>query len=167
MSSTPPEGYPPSPHDSQPTAEALGMPRSVAVAVTLMWVKIGLAVVSTILTVVMLDSLADKVLAESPEDTHLTHGQARLAVIGVAVVFMLGILAFNLLAIYFVRRGANWARITYTVLAGVVILLTLTGIGGRPGLSMVFSLVGAGLSLASIVFLWRSEANPWFAKSLY
>ena len=164
MSSTPPDRYMPYPEDSQTAAGATEMPRAVALSITLMWAKIALTVVSTIITFVMLDSLADQVLADSPDNTHLSHGQARTAVIGVALVFMVAILAFNLLAIYFVKRGANWARITYTALAGAVILLTLTGIGGRPGLSMAFSLVGTALSLASILFLWKSESNPWFVK---
>ena len=63
---------------------------------------------------------------------------------------------------FFISRGANWARIVYTVLAALSVLGGVFGLGSQPLLLMVLSLVSLLLTIAAVVLLFKSESSAWF-----
>jgi hypothetical protein len=38
------------------------------------------------------------------------------------------------------------------------------GFGGQPPLLLVLSLISLVLTATTLLFLWKSESNPWFVK---
>lgn len=139
-------------------------PASVATAIKLIWANVALSLVSALLTFTMLDDLVDQVIESSGSSGTIDRDTARVTVI-VSVVFALVIgVAFAALFAYFIGKGANWARIVYTVLAAIGIISSLVGLGGQPPLLLVLSLVSLVLSIAIVVFLYRPDSNAYFKK---
>jgi hypothetical protein len=157
-------GHPGDPYGAGQPARPAEMPASVATAVKLMWAGIGLTVLSTLLTFVLLDSIVDRALEDAgvagEVDTDLVRASA---VAGGIFGLVIGV-GIALLLLTFVKKGANWARITYTVLGGLSLLFGLIGLVNQPPLLLLLSLAGLALTAATIFFLWKKESNPWFAK---
>ncbi|MFL6140794.1 MAG: hypothetical protein ACJ72N_02845 [Labedaea sp.] len=82
-------------------------------------------------------------------------------IIGV-VIGLLFVGLFVLFA-YKMRAGRNWARILLTVLGGLSLVFTLLGISSTDGLTLVVRLIEAVLTLVAIYFMFRPEANRYFA----
>jgi hypothetical protein len=82
-------------------------------------------------------------------------------IIGV-VIGLLFVGLFVLFA-YKMRAGRNWARIVLTVLGGLSIVFTLIGISSTDGLTLVVRLIQAVLTLVAIYFMFRPDANRYFA----
>jgi hypothetical protein len=167
MSSTPPEGYPPYPPGSGPTsgyARPSEMPGSVATAVKLIWASMALSVVASLLTLTMLDTIIDRAIQQAAVGTSVNRDSVRAAAISGAVFELIVGLGLTFLLLTFIRRGANWARIVYTVLGALGLIFGLLGLGGQPPLLLVLSVVSLALTAAILLFLWKSESNPWFVK---
>ena len=167
MSSTPPEGYSPYPPGSGPTSgygRPSEMPASVATAVKLIWASMALAVVASLLTLTMLDTIIDRAIERAAAGTTIDREAVRAAAIGGAVFGLLVGLGLTFLLLTFIRRGANWARIVYTVLGALGLIFGLLGLGNQPPLLMVLSVISLVLTAAILLFLWKSESNPWFVK---
>lgn len=167
MSSTPPEGYSPYPRGSEPTPGSIRpgeMPASVATAVKLIWVSMGLAVVGALLTFTMLDTIVDRAIENAAGGTTIDRDVVRSSAIAGAIIGLIIGLGLTFLMLQFIRRGANWARILYTVLGGLGILFGLLGLAGQPPLLLILNVVSLVLTATILFFLWRSESNPWFAK---
>jgi hypothetical protein len=77
----------------------------------------------------------------------------------VGLIISVGITA--LLAI-FIGKGANWARIVYTVLAAIGVLFGVIGLASQPPLLLILSLLSVLLTIAVVVLLFRSDSNAWF-----
>lgn len=88
------------------------------------------------------------------------------------VIFTLILLGAWIALVFLMRDGKNWARIVLAVLGGIGILfgvLSLFGIGilislGIFGiLQALLSLAQLGLAIAAMIFMFKSDANAYFA----
>lgn len=73
--------------------------------------------------------------------------------------------AISLILWYFIARRAN------NVLRWVLLILTVfglislpTSLGTLPVVSMVLTLILTAMQLVALFFLWRPDANEWFAN---
>ncbi|WP_432478833.1 hypothetical protein [Nocardioides sp. GXQ0305] len=135
-------------------------PTSVDTAVKLIWATIVLSLVSAVVTFVLIDTLIDQQLEAS--GVTLDEGSIRSIVLASAVFGLVISVGITALLAIFIGKGHNWARIVYTVLVAIGVLLSLFGIGSQPVLLLVLGLLSAVLSIAAVVFLFRSDANAWF-----
>jgi hypothetical protein len=163
MSDQPPSYAPPPPEGygvSQPRGER---PASVKTAVNLIWASIALTVLSSILTMVMLDSIVDAAL--EADTSGVSEDALRAGVIIGAVIWLVLSVGVSVLLAIFIGRGRNWARIVYTILGGLGILFTLLGLvtGGAPALVTVLDVLGAALIAAVIFLIWKKESSAWFS----
>ncbi|MGB3258244.1 MAG: hypothetical protein WBG89_07365 [Ornithinimicrobium sp.] len=154
------EPYPTSPGSDEVSEGKGPAPASVKTAVKLIWVSIALSVVSTVVTFILLDDLVDLAMDGA---SGVTRDTARTgAIIGAVVGLVIGVALAALFA-YFIAKGANWARIVYTVLLGLGIVFNVLGLlGSQPILLIVISLVSLVLSAAIIFFLFRPDSNRYF-----
>ena len=133
-----------------PTGAGRGpRPASVDIAVKLIWATIALSLVSAVVTFVMLDSIIDQQLEAAGVSETISSDSVR------------SITVATLLAI-FIGKGANWARIVYTVLAALGVLGSLFGFGSEPIALGVLSLLSLLLTVVAVVMLFRAESNAWF-----
>ncbi len=155
------QAYPPPPPVEgygQPTPAA-EPPPSIKTAVSIVWAMVALSVLSAIVTVVFLDDIvraAGVDLGGSQEDA------ARAGAIAGAVI---GVLIFGALWIVlaiFLRRGANWARIVLTVLAGIGLLSGIYSLStGQHALLLILGLLQMALYVALLFFLWRRDSSDY------
>lgn len=136
-------------------------PGSIDMAVKLIWVAVALTVVSTLLSFLYLDDAVDSALENDTTGT-LTESSARSAVIVVTVlVLAIGVGLYAMLA-YFIGKGKSWARIVYTGLAVLFLLLGILGMGGdQPAASQLLGVVQIALTVATLFFLWKRESTEW------
>lgn len=158
-------------HDS--AAPARAVPSSVSTATSLLCAKALLALAGIAVGVASGDEVSAAV-AEDPA----TAGMAGLVTsIGVAVGVVGGLVAAGLwvLCAVFVRKGAGWARILATVLAGLSILSGLLGVLGlvvaaavpetgvpTSTLTVVLTVLGVVVSAAVVVALFHPASNAFF-----
>src|SRR5689334_12850302 len=112
MSSTPPEGYTPYPRGSEPTPGAIRpaeMPGSVATAAKLIWASMALAVIASLVTFTMLDTIVDRALANAAPGKVVGRDLVRTTAIAGAVFGLIIGLGLTFLMLHFIRKGANWA----------------------------------------------------------
>ena len=137
-------------------------PASVDLAVKLIWGAIAVSLLSGIATFVMIDSIIDQQLEASGVGEAVTADAIRTAALmSAAFGLVISVALYALLAI-FIGKGANWARIVYTVFTVIGVLVSVFGLGSQPALLLTLSLVGLVLSVAAAVFLFRADANAWF-----
>lgn len=136
-------------------------PASVKTAVNLIWAGVAVSILSTILTIVFMDDLIDDIVGA---DAAIDRDTAQVSVIvGAGFGIVLGV-AIAILFIYFLKKGANWARIVYTVLLGLGIVFGLFGLlGSQPVVLLLLGLVGLVLNIATVVFLFRPDSNAFFS----
>ncbi len=136
-------------------------PASVKTAINLIWVGVGLSVLSSLLTLLFLDDLIDDAMGANAS---LDRDAAQVGVI-VGTVFGIAFgVGLAILFIYFLKKGANWARIVYTVLLGIGIVAGVVGLlGSQPVVFLLLGLVGLVLNIATIVFLFRPDSNAFFS----
>lgn len=141
---------PPSGHGAPGTR-----PRSIRIAVILIWGAVGLTVLWAVVSFLNLDSAVDAVL--EADTNELTADEARQAVTSfIAVVLVVGGGTTSALAVL-VSKGKSWARIVYTVLAAVILLFAvLTLLGGQ-----LIAVVLVALIAATLYFLWQKESTAW------
>lgn len=154
------EPYPPSPEPEQTTETRGAPPESVKTAIKLIWASIALGLLSAIVTFVLLDDIVDSALEGA---TGLDRESAQLSIVGGTIVGLVVSVGLAALFAYFIGKGANWARITYTVLTVLGIVLSLLGLfSTQPVILLVISVVGLALSVAILSFLYRPESNAYF-----
>ena len=153
-----PAGGPEPPMQQGPTGPR---PGSIDMAVKLIWVAVALTVVSTLLSFLYLDDAVDNALENDTTGT-LTEGSARSAIIIVTVlVLAIGVGLYAMLA-YFIGKGKNWARIVYTALAVLFLLLGILGMGGdSPAATTLLGVVQIAITVATLFFLWKRESTDW------
>ena len=136
-------------------------PASIDMAVKLIWVAVALTVVSTLLSFLYLDDAVDSAL-ESDTTGTLTEDGARSAVIVVTILILaIGVGLYAMLAV-FIGRGKNWARIVYTVLAAIFLLLGILSFGADQAIAaMLLGLVQIVITIATLFFLWKRESSDW------
>lgn len=134
-------------------------PQSVQRAVMLIYVNIALSVLTLILTFVLIDDLIEATGVSVDEDAARTG-----AIVGGIIGFLVFGALFVLLAI-FIRKGANWARIVWTVLAAIGIVFGLIGLfGEQPILFLVVGLISLAITIVTLVLLWTKESNAYFSR---
>lgn len=159
------EPFPASPEPEHRPAAAGPAPASVQTAVKLIWAGVAVSLLSSILSFIWLDDIVDQAIENAGAGMTLDRDAARTgAVIGIVFAFIIGVALAAMFA-YFIGKGANWARIVYTVLGVLGLLFGLMGIGGQPAVLLVLSLVGVVLTIATIVFLFRPDSNAYFKKA--
>ena len=152
------EPYPSSSEPGHTTPTKGTAPASVKTAVTLIWVSVALGVISSIVTFVFLDDIVD-----TSGTSGVDPDTVRITVIISAVVGLVISVAIAALFAYFISKGANWARIVYTVILGLSIAFNLFGLfGAQPVILVVISVVSIALSIAILFFLYRPESNRYF-----
>ncbi|MGH3774306.1 MAG: hypothetical protein ACRDRR_00995 [Pseudonocardiaceae bacterium] len=118
------------------------------VGVVIMYIQIDLLRAELINSLLAQDSTADRPTVE------------RFATVGSVVAVVIGLLLVGgqLLLVFLMRGGRNWARIVLAVLGGLVVLFGLIGFaaGSVSGLLQLLLLVGA------IVTMFLPAANAWF-----
>lgn len=137
-------------------------PPSVRTAVTLVWAIVGVSVVNALLTFAFVDDIvAATVEAAGAGDLSEEAIRASIIVSGLFALIVFGVL-WVVLAI-FLRRGANWARIVLTVLAGIGVVFGLLGLatGGQPALFMATGLITLVLQIALLFYLWQKDSTAY------
>lgn len=136
-------------------------PRSIQMAVNLIWVAVGLTVLSTILSFVNLDEAA-RVAVEQDTTGTMTEDTARSGVILFSIAFLvIGVGLYALLAI-FLGKGKNWARLVYTGLAALFLLLGILGLfGEQSAVALLLNLLQIAVTVATLYFLWQKESSAW------
>ncbi len=144
--------------------EARPKPESVKTAVNLIWVGVAISVLSTLISFFMLDDIIDELMAT--DTSGISEDAARAsAVFGIVISVIIGIALAALFA-HFIGKGANWARIVYTVLTAIGILLGVLGLGSsQPFLLLLLGLASLAVSIATLYFLYRPESNAYFKAS--
>lgn len=158
-----PGGYPTDPYGTGQPGRSAQMPGSVATAVKLIWASIALSLLSAVLTFAMLDTIVDQAVesAGANVDADLVR---TTAIIGGVIGLVISV-GLTLLLLMFIKKGANWARITYTVLAVIGLLFGLIGLAGeQPVLMRLLGIISMLLTVAILFFLWKKESNAWFSK---
>lgn len=156
--------YPPSysPDPSYGGEQRVAKPSTVVTAVRLIWVNVALGVLSVLLTLLYLDDIVDRAIAASTVD--ISRGDARTAVVVVMAISIVLSVALAALWAYFIGRGANWARIVYTVLGLFGLMSSLRNLGDQPGVLVASSLLATLITIAVIVLLFLPESNAYFRK---
>ncbi len=135
-------------------------PASVETAVKLIWANIALSLLGAVVTFAMLDTLVDQQLdgaASGVDADALRSG----FIVGAAVGLAISVALFAMLA-HFIGKGANWARLTYTVLSVLGFLLSLVGLGNQPVLFLLLSALSLALTVWALLLLWKQESSAWF-----
>lgn len=160
-------GFPGAPY-GQP-ARPTEMPSSVKTAVNLIWARIALSLISAVLTFSMLNTIMDEALAAETDlegvDPADVEAFARTFAIGSVILSLLISVGLAIVLLLFIKKGANWARIVFTVLTAIGLLFGLFGfLQAQPAILTILNLVYMALGVAALFFLWKKESNPWFAK---
>ena len=77
---------------------------------------------------------------------------------------MIGLLLVvaQVIFVFLMRGGRNWARIVLAVLGGLVVLFGLIGFAGTTGAMGAGSLLQLLLLIGAIVTMFLPAANAWF-----
>lgn len=136
-------------------------PPAIKTSVNIIWAVVALSVVGTILTFLFLDDIVESA------GVSLDSSEADAARIGGMVGSVIGLLIFGALWVLlgiFLRKGANWARITLTVLAVLALVFGVIGLlGEQPAIFLVLGILQMALYVALLVFMWRKESSAYIA----
>ncbi|MDQ4104488.1 MAG: hypothetical protein M3186_12535 [Actinomycetota bacterium] len=99
---------------------------------------------------------ADPALDRSTIESVATGALVTGAVIGLLLVVA------QVIFVFLMRGGRNWARIVLAVLGGLVVLFGLVGFAGTTGAMSAGSLLQLLLLIGAIVTMFLPAANAWF-----
>ncbi|MGO4452635.1 hypothetical protein [Arthrobacter sp. RAF14] len=132
-------------------------PKKVEISFWLIIVAGVLNLVSAILTAMLIGDTAQyRDLVRQMEQSGGSADSLRSTLTVTAIVVGVVQLGLYLLVAFFVRKGANWARILGTVFAA----LSLLSLVGGNAMSIIVVLLG----VAAIVLLYLKDTSPYFAK---
>lgn len=140
---------------------------SARMAALLIWTLVGLLVLRTLLTIVLLDSLIDA-FGEGRGDAALGRefleaaAPAYVPIALISLVLFGGLLALSAI---FVGKGARWARITAIVISVLVLLGALLGIFLQAStiLFIVVNVLVAVTAVGVIFYLLRPDVKGQLA----
>ncbi|WP_434315582.1 hypothetical protein [Leifsonia sp. P73] len=146
-----------------PVAAPTGIPTTVNTAFWLYIASAVLSVIGGIVTIATASGDRAQIIRQIQNSGTNLHGQnidtlasAAVAVaIGSSIVTLIFWAIVFVLFAFFMRRGANWARIVLTVLT-VVSLLNI--IPGFP-----FGLIQVIASIVAVILIWLRPSSAWFA----
>lgn len=148
-------------------------PSAVRTSFLLWMVDIVLSLVSVVLLVLGGEELM-MMVGGPPAETDPAFQQGATISLIVGVVFALAVIAVELLCVFKMRAGRNWARIVLAVVAGLSVVLGLVSLGetvamltagGLAAAVGVISLIGIPLLAAAVVFMYLPAARAWFVPS--
>ena len=153
MSAPPPEGP-----GRQPRGEE---PPSIRTSVNLVWAIVAMSVLSAVVTFIFIDDIIATTLQDQGT-AGVTESQLRAGAILSAIV---GVVVFGALWVVlgiFLRRGANWARIVLSVLAGLGVVFGLFGLVAPQHASLlVIGIITWVLEAALLWFLWQKDSTAY------
>jgi hypothetical protein len=144
---------------------AADRPRSVNVAF-IMWLVVGVILLVSVALVLAVsdESLKDAARTtldrqgkKNPTPQELDDAVSLIRTFG--VVFNLVFAALVLGFAFFMRAGRNWARISVTVVGGILIVLSLFG----GGVNVAFVVLELLIILGAVAFMYRADAKAFFA----
>lgn len=146
-----------------PVAAPSRIPTTVNAAFWLYIASAVLSVIGGIVTIATASSGRAAIIHQLQTSGANLHGQnidtLATAAIGVAIGLSVVTLIFwavtFVLFAFFMRRGANWARIVLTVLTAVSLL------NFRPGFP--FGLIQVIASIIALILIWLRPSSAWFA----
>ncbi len=146
-------------------SEPVQQPRSVRIAVRLMWLAAAIEVIALIIALLTRGALKTAILRRHPHYTatqlhHAENAQTVILVVGalIAVALWLWMAWAN-------GRGHNWARIVSAVFFGISTLgLLVSFAAGRGVGDVTVGVVIWLIGLAVIVLLFGKESAPFFAR---
>lgn len=160
-------GAPAPSYQSQPVGAPVEKPKSIALAVKLMFVGAGLAILGALSTLLQTDAMREAA-QQASEDLGETMTSTELdAVVAVGVGFALfsglvGALLWVLMAVMN-GKGKKWARIVATVFFVLSVLFTLVSLTQEaPILSRILSVVSLALGGYIIFLLYRPESTQYY-----
>ena len=149
-------------YGAAPPAARGPRPSSVDLAVKLIWATIVLSLLSAVFTFVLIDSIIDQQLDAAGATETISSDTIRTAAIAGAVFGLVISVGISALLAIFIGKGANWARIVFTVLAVLAVLGSLIGFGAQPVVLTLINVLSLLLTVAAVVLLFRPDANAWF-----
>lgn len=142
--------------------EDAGAPACIRMASGLAWVFVLLSLANAALSFLYLDDLVTATMESGGPE--VTEGTARASAI-VGIVLGLAIAALWAFLAVLLRRGANWARIGLSALAGVGVLLgifTVLGPESREHTALfVVGVVSVVVQAAVLLLMWRRAAGRY------
>lgn len=146
-----------------PVERPTSIPTTVNTAFWLYIASALLSVISGIITISTVSRDHAAIVRQLQRSGADLHGQnidtVANAALGVAIGFSVLTLIFwavtFVLFAFFMRRGANWARIVLTVLTALSLLNVLNGLG--TGALQVI------LSIVALILMWLRPSSEWFA----
>ncbi len=141
-------------------------PKEVEISFWLWIASMVLGVVGALITYPQIKQLqADAIereLAQNPTlDRSSIESITSGALIGGIVIGLLFVVA-QLIFVFLMRGGRNWARIVLAVIGGVSVLFGLIGLAGATGSTGASSLLQLLLLAGAIVAMFLPAANAWF-----
>lgn len=170
-----PYGGGPMPGGWSPPPPPRERPRSIALAVRLMYAGAVLQVLGG-LSVLLQDR--DQVRRQIEDQLRQSGSQVSDTAVNTAVTVslvvpvVLGVVLAGVwvLMAVFNGRGASWARIMATILGGLNIAFTVVSLGVSSAMSasegagsVVLSLIGLALAATILILLWRRESSDYYA----
>lgn len=158
-------------------------PKSVDMAFMLFLAAAVAGIISSLLNFVTADAVYDAQIEDAAEKLGIPADQLAntpemggVAAAGVGAGVFLGLILFAawIACVFLMRDGKNWARIVLAVLGGFGILFGLIGLfgigllfsAGIVGIiQALLSLIQLGLTIAAIIFMFKSDANAYFAAA--
>jgi len=162
-SAPPPPAYPADGTGAPAAPVAVGEPpRTVNIAFWLYVVGAVLSVVSGIITIATIGSTRDAALEQIRNSPNANGQNAQALVDGIiaaatiwAIVTLIFWAVVFVLFAYFMRRGANWARIVLTVLTALSLLNVLAGYG--------VGFLQFAATVVALVLIWLRPSSEYFA----
>jgi hypothetical protein len=148
---------------TMPRPQAETRPKEVEISFWLWITTLALGLVATVPVLTQLDQLRaqaiDQALVQDPTlDRSTIESITTGALIGGAVIGLLFVVA-ELVFVFLMRGGRNWARIVLAVLGGLGVLFGLIGLAAASSVSGLLQLL---LLIGAIVTMFLPTANAWF-----
>lgn len=146
-----------------PAAVKPPMPRSVRIAVNLMFAGLAVGLINMVIGLTQLSKVNDHLRSLGYSDTTISSDKG-VFVAGAVVGGLIGTGLWLWMALA-TRAGQNYARIVSTVFFGVGVLGGISNLVSDwvPVIDKVSSVVTLAVGLLAIIFVWRGESGPYFA----
>ncbi|MDQ4020104.1 MAG: hypothetical protein M3257_00350 [Actinomycetota bacterium] len=149
-----------------PRPQAETRPKEVEISFWLWISTIVLGLLGSVPILFQFDQLRaqaiNQALADDPAlDRSTIESVTTGALVAGAVIGLLLVVA-QVIFVFLMRGGRNWARIVLAVLGGLVVLFGLIGFAGTTGAMGAGSLLQLLLLIGAIVTMFLPAANAWF-----
>lgn len=158
---------PPSDYSVPPSIPVRGpRPRVVEISFWLWIIDLVIAVIGCVVAFSQLDRIRaeaiNRVLVQTPTlDRGSIENVATAVLIGTVAVVLLFVIA-EIVFVFLMRGGRNWARIVLAVVGGLGVLFEIIGLAGLTGSMLAVALAQLLLILGAIATMFAPAANAWF-----